>query len=209
MSHAIEQIHGNRRLRRILGLSLSGAALVGLIYFEGASARAEADELDEVAEAYEQAQVEADELDEDELDENELDEAELNVVPTAIAPSGPAPAEKVAHSTAPASDATLAAANDTVAVAIADLPAAQPTEPTITLVTVPDLDGLSLYKARKQLKALGLKLSVRDEYKEKLPREYWGGYRVRKQKIEPGAEVKPGTTVRVRARMKRSYSMGY
>jgi PASTA domain len=204
MSRANEHIHGSSRLHRVLGLGLSGAALVGLIYFEGMSARAEA------GAGLQESLVEVDESDElDELDEtvdSEEDGAGINVpapVMVALPPAGAAP-EAASPTTSPAP----------AQLAMADLGAveatAMPTEPPVpTLVAVPDIEGMSLRKARKQLKALGLKLSVRDGYNEKIPREYWGEYRVRTQKTEAGTEVEPGATVKVKARMLQRYAMGY
>jgi hypothetical protein len=207
MSHAIAHIHGSSRLRRALGLGLSGAALVGLIYFEGMSARAEADEGSAEIE-------EADELDEvDELDESlDHDEAtEINVpkpVTVAIPPAGAAPVAGIAGVVPPAADTRLAMATvaDGTMAAAADMPTEPPAP---AMVAVPDLKGKSLRKAKKQLAAMGLTLSVRDEYNQKIPREYWGEYRVRGQKIEAGTEVEAGSTVRVKAKMLQRYAQGY
>ena len=205
MSRSNEHIHGSRRLHRALGLGLSGVALAGLIYFEGMSARAEAEEADAMEEAEE---VEAAlELDEAEVDaEAEAEDVAENDVLTVnpLPPSGPA-AASVEPAASPATG-QLALAT----VAGADAEAAMPIAPPApALVAVPDIEGMSLRKAKKQLAAVGLKLSVRDEYGEKIPREYWSEYKVRKQRLDAGTEVEAGSTVKVKARMRMRYAQGY
>jgi hypothetical protein len=205
MRRSNEHIHGSRRLHRALGLGLSGAALVGLIYFEGVSARAEAGAEDEEASELESdAALELDEADEAEEADVAVENAVLGAGTSALPPSGrtvePAP------SPATPADGRLAMAT----VAEVDTASAMPVAPPVpVLVAVPDIEGMSLRKARKELKALGLKLAARDEYGEKVPREYWSGYKVRKQKLEAGTEVAPGSTVKVKARMRADYLMGY
>jgi hypothetical protein len=217
MSRSNEHVHGSRRLRRALGLGLSGAALVGLIYFEGLSARAEASAEASLADEAEDLEVEAGEaaVEEAAVEEAAVDEAAVEgerardgeglatardaakVEPVILPPSGAARPE--------------AAAADQLAVAtIADAAAAMPVAPPApALVVVPDIEGMSLRKAKKQLAAVGLALSVRDEYGEKIPRDYWGEYKVRTQKLDAGTEVAPGSTVKVKARMRMRYAMGY
>lgn len=194
-----------RRLPQLLGIGLSAAALAGLVHFESVWAHADREDPAESA-----AMDELDEL--DELDER-----------------APAPGEfsslvAVAETTAPLS-ATLmpAAAESKTPVVVADASAVVAAEAkvdtdatagvvpdVVALVTVPDLKGLNLRKARKRLKAVGLKMSVRDSYNERLPREYWSDYKVRRQKIEAGTEVQPGTRVRVKARFKKPrFAKGY
>jgi len=173
--------------------------LAGLVYFEGMSARAGTE--DEVVEA-----AEADEALEDELDDEveAVDATENDVQranPVSTAPSGPAVEAVVAT---PA-DGRLAMA-DLAAVEAVAMPIAPPAP---VLVAVPDIEGMSLRKAKKQLAAVGLKLAVRDEYGEKIPREYWGEYKVRKQKLDAGTEVEAGATVKVKARVRMNYAMGY
>jgi hypothetical protein len=183
MSRNNEHFHGSRRLHRALSLALSGVALVGMIYFEGMPARAEADVADVADVAVEL----------DELDENTIPEA------SPIASPHPAP-EPVAS---PA-DARLAMATAVdAAAAIPILPAGP------ALVAVPDLAGMGLRKAKKELAAVGLKLAVRDEYGDKLPAEDWSEYKVGTQRVEAGTEVVPGSTVKVKAKMLRRYAMGY
>lgn len=199
MSHTNEHVHGSRRLHRALALGLSGAALAGLVYFEGMSARAGTE--DEIVEAAEADEVLEDELDDEveavESSENDVQQAK----PVSTAPSGPA----VAAAVATPADGRLAMA-DVAAVEAAAMPIAPPAP---ALVAVPDIEGMSLRKAKKQLAAVGLKLAVRDEYGEKIPREYWGEYKVRKQRVDAGTEVEAGATVKVKARVRMSYAMGY
>jgi hypothetical protein len=198
MSHEYEHVHGSRRLHRALGLGLSGLALVGLVYFEGASARAEAD--DSVAEgSSDEAELELEELEADETPENNVPERN----PVALPPSGPA-ASPAQPATATV-DGRLAMAT----LAEADSAALPVAPPAPALVAVPDIEGMSLRKAKKQLAAVGLKLSVRDEYGDKIPREYWSEYKVRKQKLDPGTELAAGSTVKVKARMRMRYAQGY
>lgn len=175
MGRTNEHIHGGRR--RALALGLSGAALAGLIYFEGLPARAEADSA-----VYFEA---------------EADEAIESI---SLQP----PAESSIPAPAP-TDTRLAMATVAEAAAAA-LPVAPPAP---ALVLVPSIEGLSLHKARKQLAAVGLKLAVRDEYGDKIERAYWNEYEVRKQKVDAGAEVEPGSTVKVKARVRLRYASGY
>ena len=187
MSRIDDHVHGSRRLHRALGLGLSGLALVGLVYFEGSFARAEAEDAG------------TEELE----DEAELDEAEDaeggkgtfgNSVPSAaplapvdaVAPTAPA-AEPVPAATAV--DGRLAMADVAAVDAAAALPVAPPAP---ALVAVPDIEGMSVRKAKKQLAAVGLKLAVRDESGWKVPREFWGDYKVRSQKIDAGTEETHG-----------------
>jgi hypothetical protein len=180
--------------------------LAGLVYFEGMSARAGTE--DAAVEA-----AEADEALEDELDDEDeveaVDAAENDVrqaKPVSTAPSGPAPSgPTVGAAVATPADGRLAMA-DLAAVEAAAMPIAPPAP---ALVAVPDIEGMSLRKAKKQLAAVGLKLAVRDEYGEKIPREYWGEYKVRKQKLDAGTEVEAGATVKVKARVRMNYAMGY
>ncbi len=196
MSRTHEHIHGSRRVRRALGLGLSGVALVGLVYFEGMSARAEADDAAEV----ELEDVAEDVEDVEEADENDV----LDANPVALPPSGPAASP--AQPAASPADGQLAMAT----VADLDVAAAMPIAPPApALVAVPDIEGMSLRKAKKQLAAVGLKLSVRDAYGEKIPREYWSEYKVRTQRVDAGTEVEAGSTVKVKARYRQRYAMGY
>lgn len=201
MSHAHERTTGSRRIHRALSLGLSGTALVGLVYLQGASALGEvmADEGIEEHEA---------------IDDEIAPEDDENDVPSAPLPSTPhagqaAPVDEIASAPAPTPAPERLAMADVATVDVAAA-AAMPVEPPVpTLVAVPDLAGMTLRKAKKQLAALGLKMSVRDEYGDRIPREIWQAYKVRSQKIEAGAEVEPGSTVKIKARMRASYAMGY
>ncbi|WP_267683875.1 PASTA domain-containing protein [Nannocystis sp. SCPEA4] len=88
--------------------------------------------------------------------------------------------------------------------------AALPVEPLgPALVVVPDIEQMTLRKAAKELAAVGLKLSVRDEYGDAVPRWSWGDYEVRTQKVDAGTEVVPGATVKAKARPLRRLVSGY
>lgn len=207
MNRSNEHFHGSRRLHRALGLGLSGAALVGLVYFEGMSARAEAEEADameEVEEAEAALELEEAEVDVEAEAEDVAENDVLTANPVPLPPSGPAAAPvEPAASPAPGqlAMATVAGADAETAMPIAP--------PAPALVAVPDIEGMSLRKAKRQLAAVGLKLSVRDDYGEKIPREYWSEYKVRKQRLDAGTEVEAGSTVKVKARMRMRYAQGY
>lgn len=205
------------RLPQLLGLGLSAAALAGLVHLESVWAHADAGPDEALA---------ADELDAlDELDEEEDDEAvELAPVlaaaepgrladaeaPATGTPAGTAAAPQAAMMLADASIPAATAAPAAAAVAVVAVEADAEILPQgPALVVVPDLEGMNLRQARKTLKAVGLKLSARDTYNDKIPRDEWWDYEVRRQKIEPGAEVVPGTWVRVKARFEAPAVMGY
>jgi hypothetical protein len=78
-----------------------------------------------------------------------------------------------------------------------------------TTVAVPELVGLRLRPAVRELKAAGLRVSVRDEYGERVPVVAWGDYEVEGQKFEPGTEVEPGTWVRMKVVMDANFAEGY
>ncbi|MCX4247778.1 PASTA domain-containing protein [Paraliomyxa miuraensis] len=214
MSRTQLGIQGSSRLRRALGLGLSGAALVGLIYFEGVSARAEDADAQEAG-----ALADEDWNDEAEADEAEADEAaELaqSAVPAAIETSEPAADPKpMPAALAKAETAEPAVAAEPVVLAKADAKALgtetaeMPTDPEADLVVVPDLEGMTLRKARRELKAAGLKLSVRDEWGYKVARDEYAYYKVRSQKIEAGTKVEAGSWVRVKARERYEVFQGY
>jgi hypothetical protein len=170
MSRTNERIRESRRLAA--GLGLSGAALVGLIYFEGMSTRAEA------------------EWDEDRIDELAAFAVDDDHEPVAVA----------------------AAVGGPLVVATVDEldAAALPAEPLgPALVRVPDIEQMTVRTAAKELAAVGLKLSVRDEYGDRVARELWGEYEVRTQKIDAGSEVTPGSTVKAKAKARVRYASGY
>ena len=194
-----------RRLPQLLGIGLSAAALAGLVHLESVWAHADV------------AQDDAAEL--DEADGWDVEEDELD----------PALAENSAGS----------AASDEPAVAAAAAVSPEPEAPIVIAEGLgcdggghgggrrrdggrarapgagprgrPRLEGHEHPpRLATQLKALGLKISVRDSYNERLPRDIWSEFKVRRQKIEAGTEVTPGTRVRVKARYRsRGYAQGY
>jgi len=200
-----------RRLPHVLGIGVSAVALAGLFQLQSVWAQAdvEADE-DPMAEELE-AELEA------EFEAEALEELEATATATpepepvaALAPAVAVAAVDAKTVTAAAVIAKAEAATE----ASASADAAVETETTeilpevAALVAVPDLSGLSLRKARKQLKEVGLKMSARDG-SYRIPWQEWGYYKVRKQKTEAGTMVEPGTRVRVKAREKISYGQGY
>jgi len=134
--------HTPGRLRQLLGLGLSGAALAALVYVETVSAHGE-------------VETSAEEWSDTGVDTKTFE---------ALAPA---------------------------------------------LVVVPDLTGMRLRSARRELRALGLRIRVRDSYNDTIPRDYWSDYKVRKQRIEPGTEVTPGAKIRLVARERYRVSQGY
>jgi len=62
---------------------------------------------------------------------------------------------------------------------------------------MPDLAGMKLRQARRELKAAGLRLVVRDEYGGTIDPDDVSRYVVRGQTIEPGTVVAPGSWVRL------------
>jgi hypothetical protein len=209
MSRTQLGIQGSSRLRRVLGLGLSGAALVGLVYFEGVSARAEG------ADAREASALADEEWDDEEA------EAAQSAVPAAIEAPEPKAAKAAAPKPKAAKPKPVAKPKAPAPVVLAkadvgaDATAAlmptdpEPAEPEATLIVVPDLKGMNLRKARKELKAVGLKLSVRDEWGDKVARDEYRYYKVRSQKIEAGAKVEAGSWVRVKARERYEVFQGY
>ncbi|MCA9712550.1 MAG: PASTA domain-containing protein [Myxococcales bacterium] len=199
-----------RRSVHVLGLGLSAAALAGLVHLQSVWAQ-EDQQTDADAEVWDETELEAEGTAEAEDALEEAAEA-LSATPdssasAAAATPTPAPAS-VATEAMPVRLADASAVASVEAAVETSTEATAPVEVAV-LVAVPDLAGMSLYKARKELKALGLKMSVRDAYNDRLPREYWTGYKVRSQKVEPGTEVEPGSRIGVKARLKRSYAMGY
>lgn len=125
----------------------------------------------------------------------ELDAAEL--VPETRPIASPAPA-----------DERMAIATDLdAAAAMMEVMPVGPPAPA--LVPVPNIAGMGLHKAKKELAAVGLKLAVRDEYGDKIAREDWSIYKVGTQRVAAGVEVEPGSTVKVKAAYRRNTAMGY
>jgi len=206
-----------RRLPQLLGIGFSALGLAGLVQLQSVWAQDETELLD----ADEELDLDAEEDEEDEeveqVEQDEQDEQDepvaLASVPSA-APSTPKPvliAEASAALPSGLETKTTTAAAVTVASETAEATEASaaivPDVPV--LVAVPDLSGLSVRKARRILKDAGLKIAVRDGYGYRVPREEWNAYKVRGQKLDAGTEVELGSRVRVKARMKRRYAMGY
>ncbi|MEM7151469.1 MAG: PASTA domain-containing protein [Myxococcota bacterium] len=179
----------HRRIHHVLGLGVSGAALAGLIYVESVSASTDAP------------------LPEPEIEVTEsttTTQPASRAVPTvaaldvgtAAAPVAVAvaPVPATATATAPMAVATTAAANTQVA----------------AMVTMPDVVGMKVNEARRELKKLGLVMTVRDSYNDKIPIEYQRDYKVRRQAVDAGTALSEGTWVRVGARQRRMrLPMGY
>lgn len=194
MSRSSNRISGrtpgraSTRLVQALGLALSASAITGLVYVETVSASphpAEAVELNEL----------------DELDELEMDSAEA-ISPVAVIPSA-TPAEP--SPTADAPTVLAAAAPSALPVAVV----AEAEAPSIAMVVMPDLKGMRLDKARRELKQLGLRMAARDTWGERIERSWYRDFKVRTQTVEAGIEVERGTKVRVKARERYRASKGY
>ncbi len=204
-----------RRLPHLLGIGVSAVALAGLFQLQSVWAQSdlEADE-DPMAEELE-AELAA-EFEAEALEELEELEATAKVAATPVVARAPvvAPAPAAIVGAKAVTAATVLAKAEAATEASASADAATETEATeilpevAALVAVPDLSGLSLRKARKQLKEAGLKMSARDG-SYRIPWQEWRYYKVRKQKTEPGTMVEPGTRIRIKAREKFVYSQGY
>ena len=90
-------------------------------------------------------------------------------------------------------------------------PAAAALAPSPLLVTVPDVDGMSVARARRTLRELGLRLRARDEFGYAIPRGEAAYYHVDGDRLRPtvGSQVEPGTEVRVVAEPERQLFSGY
>ncbi|MEX1364236.1 MAG: PASTA domain-containing protein [Nannocystaceae bacterium] len=198
------------RVFQALGLVVSASALAGLVYVQTVSASPKQAEPDQLA-----AELELDE--DDELDElDELDDADAlpssatttiaiadTAVPAPIAAPAPAPTPETitAAQTNPEPVLVAALAVDTQAEAI--------DPPAPALVMVPDISGMRLDRARRELKAVGLRLVARDTWGDRIERSWYRDYKVRTQKVAAGTEVEPGSRVRVKARERYVASQGY
>lgn len=76
-------------------------------------------------------------------------------------------------------------------------------------VSVPDFTTKRLSTARREARALGLKLVARDMYGGRVHPDLARYYRVRKQFTAPGSNVAPGGTIEVRVREMASFAAGY
>jgi hypothetical protein len=76
-------------------------------------------------------------------------------------------------------------------------------------LVVPDFTGKRLSVARREARALGLKLVARDAYGDRILPEFAGYYRVKKQLTQVGTRLAPGDTVQVRVRELPGAALGY
>jgi len=79
----------------------------------------------------------------------------------------------------------------------------------VALVTVPDWKGKRLSVARREARKLGLNVTGRTGDGDAVPGDEASDYRVRKQLVEAGREVAPGTDVPLRVRMIVDTAEGY
>ena len=180
----------HRRIHHVLGLGVSGGALAGLIYVQSVSAQ-----IDEpMPEATVDATAEA-----TEFTTTTTPEPASRAVPTVAALDvGTTPAPTLATQV-PTTPPALVAAVTTEA-----------NTQQVAMVTMPDLIGMRVNEARRELKKLGLVMTVRDAYNDKIPIQWQRDYKVRRQTVKAGAELEKGTWVRVGARERRMrIPMGY
>ena len=79
----------------------------------------------------------------------------------------------------------------------------------VAMVTVPDWKGKRLSVVRREARKLGLNVTGTTGGGDAVPAEEASDYRVRKQLVEAGSEVAPGTEVPVRVRMIVDTAEGY
>jgi PASTA domain len=91
----------------------------------------------------------------------------------------------------------------------ASAPIARAGTADVALVTVPDWKGKRLSVARREARKLGLDVTGRTSDGDPVPADEASDYRVRKQLVEAGREVAPGTDVPVRVRMIVDTAEGY
>lgn len=107
-------------------------------------------------------------------------------------PAAPAPAKAAPRAEAPGAGATLAS----TAPAAAPAPRADHTPS----VTIPDWKGKRLSVVRREGRRLGLVVSARDDYGQRVSADVGSYYRVKRQLTEAGTTVEPGAGVEVRVR---------
>jgi hypothetical protein len=78
-----------------------------------------------------------------------------------------------------------------------------------TLVIVPDWKGKRLSMVRREARKLGLNVEATDGIGDTVPADEASSYRVRRQLVEAGREVEPGSDVPVRVRMIVETAEGY
>lgn len=71
--------------------------------------------------------------------------------------------------------------------------------PTVDLVTVPDVDGLTIAEAHRQLRAAGVRVSVRDELGNGVMRDEWRDLEVFRQSVATGRKIARGSWVHITA----------
>jgi hypothetical protein len=69
--------------------------------------------------------------------------------------------------------------------------------PRPELVMVPDVDGDSVVEAHRALRAAGVRVSVRDEFGNGVPRDEWRGLKVIRQSVGLGGTTPRGSWVHV------------
>ncbi|MCA9652713.1 MAG: PASTA domain-containing protein [Myxococcales bacterium] len=192
-----------------LALVLSASALAGLVYVETVAARP--DEDGDLAEDLEDELDEAELAELAEIPEAALPDAAAVAVPAALAEEPLAPAHEAAPVLAAVDPSVMAVATTTAleAAATTETEAGSLESPPAALVVVPDLSGMRLDRARRELAQLGLKMVAHDTWGERLQRSWYRDYKVRTQKIEAGTEVEPGTKIRVKARERFVATQGY
>jgi hypothetical protein len=73
------------------------------------------------------------------------------------------------------------------------------TAPAADLVVVPDVDGLTIAEAHRQLRAAGVRVSIRDEFGDAVMRDEWRELKVIRQSVATGGTTKRGSWVHITA----------
>ena len=79
----------------------------------------------------------------------------------------------------------------------------------VAMVTLPDWKGKRLSVVRREARKLGLNVSAVDNTGYNVPSDEASSYRVRKQLVEAGSEVEPGSDVQLRVRVIAEAAEGY
>ncbi len=184
-----------------MGLGVSAAALSGLVHLQSVWAHA-----DDAAEITDTADA-ADTVDA----ANSVGAADVvssvDAVEIAAVTVEAEPEVADAPAAADGEGAPTLVAATSPAKPISDIEPAAPEGPA--LITVPDLSGMKVGLAVKTLRGLGLRVSIQDEYGDRVYVEEWQAYKVRKQRIEPGTKVEAGSRVRLDAKYRRRFAKGY
>jgi hypothetical protein len=146
----------------------------------------------------------------------ETEAAEPKPAPPSTRKSAPKPAPAPAPKMTTATTATTTA---TTAITTASLetkssfaePAAARTsrKDDVAMVTLPDWKGKRLSVVRREARKLGLNVSAMDGSGTNVLADEAYMYRVRKQLVEAGSEVEPGSDVPLRVRMTAEAAEGY